>query len=762
MVSIENYQGKGNGEYPFPPSDINPKQKQTDWWMRQYCEAIYYCWANGKAYTSFDEVALIRENRLYMEGNQSSDRYKELFLGKQDGIQENEFMRKGLMNIDWTPPVVAVKYVNVVKSMFEDANFDYVCNALDEKSADEKEQKKWDLWMKSKMKNDLEDINKLVGEELTEIPEKLPVNLQELDFFDQIGEFKLAKELAFEAGLQDILDRCNAPEKKRKIIDDFLAAGKACIKDYVDPVTQKVEYEYCDITRTIISYRNSDYNNPQYGAFLRDYTIAELEQYIDLSQNELMDIAKGFIGYGNNPDSYDLFDRYWTQLDERSGRYRWYDMTVVVMEAEFEDVDINYKTKKIRSDGKEMIYNEPYKNNKKPRIYNTDTRKTYNHKTRVRYRCNWLVGTKYVFDYGYQYDVPRPTPKMTGSSFHFYHVGKPYIEVMKPHIDQMALAFYRIQNSIAEAPESGFFMEYSALTNVSLGDNKKLAPLDLIRIGKRKGLWIYKATTHYGQVNPNIGRPVEYFEGGIGRTLQENIQIFEWNRQLIQELIGLPPISSGGVEKRSTTLGEQQILFASSTNAVKHFFTGYKELMRGLGINAVLRMQIVAKHNEKGYEVLKRSIGYAKAEILRIGKADAVSDIGIEILPVLGAQEKERIDQAAMQSMQIGKSGGIGITLADYMTVTRMLKAGLIRQAEIYLTYREKKAEEMRIKMQRENMQLDQQGQQQLAAQKVQGDMQMLSAETQADMQKTQQEKDLDLRNNMVEKGIELGSEGTE
>ena len=226
---------------------------------------------------------------------------------------------------------------------------------------------------------------------------------------------------------------------------------------------------------------------------------------------------------------------------------------------------------------------------------------------------------------------------------------------------------------------------------------------------------------------------MEFFEGGAGRQLSENIDLYRWNISAIEEQVGMPPIASAGKQERETTLGEQQIMFASSTNAIKHFATAIRDLIKHSCENIILRVQIVAKYNPEGYKAIVNSIGYEKAYVLTIGPAEATCEMGVEVLPIYGAQQKDNVYQAALQSMQAGKSGGIGIRMSDYMKVKRMLESGLIRAAENWLVYAEEKEAKRQLELQRENMQLNAQNQQAAEQQKGQQTIEQIGAQGQAD-----------------------------
>lgn len=721
----EKYEDSGS---IFPRHDVPVKKKLTPEWMKRYCEALYCSWLNGATKISYSDVEKIQENRRFMRGEQDPETYRKMFLGDA-ADSEIDFIRKGLMNIDWTPPAIAPKYVNIIQNMFHDTNFEVLVNALDEKSTKEKGAKKWKLWVQSQMKDAIEAVNKQVEEQLFGIPDVLPESIEELEFMESVGAFRLAKELAFEAAVVEAMRRCDMPEINKKVINDFFAIGKAVTRDYVDPITQKVNVEYCDIARTIIDYQNSDHYDPDKAAVIKEYSIASLMASSGLTEDQAREVAHIYYGAGNYSNGWDFYDR-----DTGEGEYGWSRWNVQVMEAEFESVDVNIK---------EVINKNKHGNKAVYSISEQKAEKTKNPveklPVRVRYRCSWVVGTDHVFDYGYQYDVPRKTPDQAGSSFHFYDVGKPFIEILKPHINQATLAWYRVQNTITNAAESGLIIDYDSFDNMVMS-GKVMKPSELIKLGKTSGTWIHKKRGFSNVVNTQAQDPVKYFEGGAGRQLQENIDLYRWNIQAIEEQLGMPPIASAGRQERETTLGEQQIMFASSTNAVKHFATGVKHLVKDFCTNCILRIQIVAKHNPEGYNAIVNSIGYEKAQILKIGAADAACEMGVEILPIYGATQKESIYTAALQSMQAGKSGGVGIRMSDFMKIKRMLESGLIRAAENWLVFSEEKEIKRQMQMQRENMALNAQAAQQAEQQKGKNKLDQIAAQTQGDIAAKDQE----------------------
>lgn len=738
----EDYSGRDSS---FPRHDISPKKKLTKEWMKQYAEAMYAAWLNGATKICYDDVDAIQENRRYMRAEQDVEQYKKAFLGSYKE-SEIDFIRDGLMNIEWTVPAIAPKYVNVIQNMFHDSNFEVLVNALDEKSSRAKASKKWKTWVTTQLKDSLEQMNGAMGMDMFEIPENLPSTIEELEFQESIGAFRLSKEISFEAAVVEVLRRCDLQEINKKVINDLFAWGKACIRDYVDPVTQKVNVEYCDIARVIISYTNDNYYNPEYFGLIKTYSLSDIMERAGLSEEEARNIASAYYRAGSYQNTFEFYDR---QDDNRV--WGWEKFDVQVLEAEFESTDTTYKEviEKNKFGNKAVYSISPEKVKKsKNEVERTDVK--------MRYRCSWIIGSDHVFDWGYQYDIPRATPAQAGSSAHFYDVGKCFIDILKPHINQACLAWFRIQNTIAQAPESGLVLNYDSFDNVVM-NNKKLKPSELIKLGKLSGVWIHKKKGFDGRLNADQSKPVEFFEGGAGRQLQENIELYRWNIQTIEEQLGMPPVASAGRQERETTLGEQQLLFSSATNAIKHFGTAIKDLVKHSCQNIILRVQIIAKHNPDGYEALVNTIGYEKSYVLKLGPAEATCEMGVEILPIYGAQQKDNIYQAALQSMQAGKSGGIGIRMSDYMKIKRLLEAGLIRAAENWLQYSESREEKRQLQIQQENMQLNAQMAQQAEAQKGQNALQEIGAQGQVD-QAIQQAK---TEGDLAKEALKAATQGT-
>lgn len=732
LHKTESYKSKINN---FPSHDVSRRVKQSPEYQAEWADAIYSHYVRGLCTTSPSMVSRLLENRRLMKGEQDVLPYMGYFFGNTNVEQEADFVREALMNIDWTPVAVAVKFVNVILNMYDEATIDMLITALDPASTRKKQRKKAEIQVKMQYKEMFQQINQEAGADVFPLEDDLPEDMQQLNFMEENGMLRLEEEEGMESALQEINDRCNSKEIMRDVILDFVCGGAAAVREYYDKVDGKLKKRYYDLERLIVSYGEGDYVNPEYWGYLHPYTIHDLKRQTGWDDEKLKNIATQYVGYANNPTTFNPEDDYWRDMTPKGSAGSmpmWYNTRILVMEYEFLTSDYKYYTDRKLEDGKIITYEEEYKpNGKPPKMYNNDTRKTKKEGVDMRMEGCWVVGTGEVFNYGYQTNVARPSPRECGSSMHYFQlkVRKPMMDIMKPHIDGMTMTILDLRNLQAKAPGPGFYVDVDSIQKLAIGATA-VDEYDLIRVGARGGAMLYKGTTssgydYTGRNVPGSARPIEYYQGGFGPKLKELIDLFEFHRRQIQELIGMPDIAVAGVNKRDTTLGEQQITYAASTNAIKHFLSGWIELERQSAYHIIHRMKVIAKHCKEGYKVMQKAIGHQAAKSFKLSESISAMDVGIEIQPIMSQGKKEMILNMASQSRQSNEEGRGGLSVLDFVKVAHLLDAGRLRAAEAYLAYRDHADKKYKEKMQQQNMQLNAQTQAQGEAQKHEQDKEM-------------------------------------
>jgi hypothetical protein len=602
-------------------------------------------------------------------------------------------------------------------------------------STTEKEDAKLDLMFKMKFKEALSYINKGLG--IDQGNEYIPESIEELNLYEAAGGFKLAKETEIEQGLDYTFYISEWKETKKKLIRDACVINCLGTKDFTDPYTKKVKTRYVDPEYYIGQYsKHWDHNNMSYGGEIIQVPIGDIRKMNipGVEENSLIELARQWSGVGGNISVTNC--QYYE--DSNTGNYD--SMLVDVLDAEWKSVNSEYKTTRKNQFGTENMYDEKW-----GKVYDSDTRKTSKYDIQVVYKCKWILGTDHVYDFGLQYDIPRPGKKEVELSYHLYKL--PYrslVSLAESHLHQIALTFFKLQNAIAMASPPGIAIEFTAIQNMTLGGNK-LKPLELLKIKRQTGDLIYKATTHAGHPNtPGAYRPIQELQGGIGSQLQEFITIFDFNMNAIREITGINQIADASNPNPEMSVGGSEIAMAATNNALRPIYSAYIHIKEQTAKNISLRLQLLIKHDKEAYTGYIPVIGSTGVQVISVGAdtVDANYYIKYEAKPT--EKRKEIIRQAAIAAMSPDRDGVKGIELPDYLMIERQLENGSLKFAEVYLNYRSEKNKERQLKLQRDNMSLDKQRELEAVQLKSQLSLQELKQKTDEDIRLYEAKKILD------------------
>jgi hypothetical protein len=694
MYFSSDYKDKPFG---FPTHDIDPEKKLKPEWALAWCEAIYAAYVSDQCAIKFTELDRLRTLRNYGNGEQSPEPYKDRISPKQPDPQNpGQFIRKGLMNIDWTPFSIAPKFKDIILGKYDDIELEPVASAIDPTSAQEKESRKWKLWVEAQFGNKEAAVKEALG-----IPhqpsELIPESREELEMLDDMGYFKLECETVIEKALLFTYEMSELPEIKRKIIEDFIDLKRACFQDYTDTMSGKAMIKYIDPLKLIIEYsRDTNHKNSRYVGHFEDYTILDLRLETGWSEEKIKEIAKKYEGVGTNPKGIQY------EHNAQLGTYTYDNFTVTVMVAEWFSKDKEYQTTRTNKNGEKIKYKSDY-----GKVHNSEKKKTEVTETKTVYTSKWIVGTKEIFSNGLQHDIIRPSENEAVFSYHYKQLpGRSLTDRAIQNYDNLAIGWYKFQNALAKAAPPGLAIEFNSLQNITLGKDK-INPLELLRLYSESGHLLYRAVTINSFSNNTLGKPVTNLTGGMGTALTEFIQIFDLNVRAIQELIGLNRASDAGNVNPNLPVKTAEMQLDATANALKPIYSGYVTLKERVSRNVTLRIQLLIQFSDKAYEGYYSVIGKPGLQIFKIAKDDVRATYGIKIQMKPTSQMKTDIRNAAMESMRAGKNGveGVtGITLKDYFMINRVIESGNLRLAESLLSYREKKAREMQLQIQDANM----------------------------------------------------------
>lgn len=710
QVTADQYR---NG-FHFPTDDIDPKLK-TGIWCTRWAQAIWSLFIRKGAYNNVDIVNELRWFRMYGAGCQPKQLYMDQLLNEKGESWSN-------MNWEIFSPVS--KYKRIIFGRFEDQEYGYEATAIDPISASEKDRAAWKVWYDSTFGKQEKELKAMLGlPNAIEGVQYVAQSLEELNMVKNMGGFKIAIESEAEVLLEATDYVSDSKTLKRKLVNDLIDFNKCAMRDFYDPITGLCRYEYVDWENLIVDYsREHDFKDIRFWGYLSFRTVNEIRLKTGLSEDELMQIVKPWLGYYGNLNS-EMLGRYqMAGYKDENGNYVYNNFRVPTFICEWFSVDKEYKTLK---NGR--LYDQDW-----GKVKNTEKKKTKIFEANNVYSCEWIVGSSVSYDSGLALNVSRQDPRNPKLSLHAISLpGKSIIETIIPNLDQIQLTKLKLQNALAVAKPKGLNIEVSSLSNIDLGDGE-LAPLDLIQLARDTGDVLYKATTHAGQWN-NSTNPIQPNEGGLGTFLDECIKLFEMNFNFISELSGIDRRSAASPTTSAETATAANLATAATNDALKPLYNSYVMVKEWAGQTVLPRIQRAIKLRPEAREAYRGIIGDMGIKTMEFSERLGVAQLGIKIEIKPNAQAKQDAKTAATEALKPGKDGE-NINMADWLMLTDLIDRGRIKQAQAILQYRLNVSREQSIKLQQENMQLNAQNAQAIEQAKMQKEMQKIKMEEQKEI----------------------------
>ncbi len=661
-----------DNKYTFPSDKIDPKKKQEAPYALAWAKAAWRLFQKeqgGTKNTRHNEIDLLRR---YGQGRQPVEKYLDILCPKN-----KHGKRKSYMDLSTDPISVIPKFRSIVVGKFMQMHHEITANAIDEKSGAERRSMRFDLWAESQLQAQLEPFKNLVssGVDPSEAQKIIPKTIEELDMLEANGSFKLKWETGMEKLLKDSFYISDWDSVKYKLYEDAFDLGKMATRDYTDLTTGKAMTRYVDQAQLVKRYsKDRKSKNIDYAG-----------EVLDLSPNQIRteageelpaNIIEQIISENNQKSNYDYsYDNTNSDFYEKHG-----NQNIKVLDLAWITND-TIKQEKITANNGETYYNNVDYNFEKRK----DNQEILEGQIQMVYSCRWIIGTDYVYWHGQEEDILRPTPKTVKLPFNFYKISdKSMLEMVIPNEDNLNLAWLRFQNGIAKSAPPGVAVDVSALKNVSNGVNK-MKPLDVLQLRRETGDLLFSATTHHNQViSPNSGRPIFDIPGGAGNYLKEQMEIIQFNISMIRDITGINEIMDATAPPPNTLVGTAEIAEKGTNNVQYTLYNAYKSIYEGTASNLSFRIQNIIRY--KDYKPYENVIGTALLNIFKQGSPISAASFGIKI--ALKPQEKEK--QALLAQAGLAFQQGI-LKYSDIMYLQQEVEEGSIKQARMYITYKEGK-----------------------------------------------------------------------
>ena len=723
--------------YGYPDHNVPPEEKGKDWCMT-YAKAAYNDWNFAFPRTVFyNNQGKYEKARLYAMGMQPVNQYK-TWLGID--AQTNETW----LNVDWTVRNIVGKFRDIALARLIQQEYGIVATPVDPLAKTELENYIAQMKAKIAVRQMMQQQNpELANHPMLARQPGEPADMEELEMRIDLGEqFNRSKDA--EQAIQLALYQNNSKLFRKGIFQDLFDFGVAGYKEWLGddnmPHFRKVDPE-C----VIVSYcKKPDFDDAVHAGEVIDVALIDLATKTDeqgnllFTEKQLTELAMSVAGKWGNPNSLGVSGTYYKPYDK---------FKVKAFEIEFYTYNNYYSNSFVNGKGN-LVWE------KKNAAASAAGKRKYNGKRiKYTYKCTWIVNTDYAYDWGMCYDQKRSVDvrkkaettlsyKFIAGNFYEMHA-EAMMERLIPLIDDYQLTVYKVQNFKNRAVPSGWWIDLDALENVALNKGgKNMSPKELLQMFFETGVLVGRSTDI---ANNNVNyKPVIPIENTAASELAMFYQDMQNTLAQIQSIIGLNEITDGSTPNPKTLVPGYENANISTNNALFQLQDGEKNLMERLAEDIMCRVQQAVKKGDVS--------GYAPAlnsnilQFIRLSPDLSLRQYGI----MLEEKSTDEQKQLLLANMQQDKANGF----LDTSDEIHVLNTYNIKQAQMILAYRVKKAKEQSQAYEMQKIQMNNQGAAQAAQVAAQQDIQKMQVEW--SMKTQYMEREYELKGQLLERELQV------
>jgi hypothetical protein len=631
----------------FPSHLVDPALKDRTWHL-QYAKAAYQTWSNNYLWLQRrnDWIA----DRKYADGNQTTQKYIDWVTRVKD-----EYGKKAsYLNLDWSIVSTIPKIRKVVINHLLKVNYDIIATAVNPDAVEAKETAKLRTWAEKQLQPFLQQMQDQSG---------VPLTNPELDIIPEVREefemlfamtFKMAEELKIELATQHILDKNRYEDTRRKMLEDAFDLGFAACRVDTNTQTKEIDVRYVDPVNLMYdNYRGKtggmgDGDLERIGEF-RALTISQLKMEAgnQFTDDDYQMLANTFASYYNNP--YTPVNANQPYVNTDTNFNQWQNYQVVVVDIYWLSTD-RMNIKRVNVDGDEMVYSKganarlgsssDYQDGKKivKSVEPIDIQTVY--------KCSWVLNTELCYNWGKAYDIPRDkqNPRECSLPIKIYRCdNKSTLESIIPYADAMQLTWLKLQNLKTMALPKGLLINIEAWENVMV-DGKIKSTQELFQMATETGIVLYRGqnTIDDGRIT---GKPIEEFDGGLGKQFSEMIADLDYSMRMIYEVSGINEIMAGSNPNPNMLSGVAKQAVLSSENSLGSILAAVTNNHERAATDISLKLQIML---ENGTIVV-----YSKAlgKIIEVGSEISPMTFGIALEPRPTDKQREELKQMIMSAV---------------------------------------------------------------------------------------------------------------
>ena len=691
------------------------KEKQTAKYGKKISESIYTYYTENRTPISSDDT-WINDMRKMGNGKQGVDQYKK-YVSNDYTSQKNTIdltseeqldydslsadgNRYGWINAIWDEvnPIANIKTTTKGDIIKDDV--DIKANVVDIDAMEEEDLRMMRHYAEAKAKPMVDFYRKKWGLPVIE-ETTMTTDYQRLLEIKRRGGFKPH----YITGLQQIIRHTEDISEwddmlKAKIYDDIFDLSIAFALATYCPTTYKVKWSYLDPKDVIVQYSNRhDFADSDYFAYFEYTTLNKIRAIQDrvsngektgLSDEDWKKLAQKYTGYDNNPNPSE-----WNLKDGEvnySGRLG--STKLCILHSYWIDYEVE----------KEVEYKTKYR--KKTRAYKAGEKiregdKLIQKRIQKVYRCSWIVGTDYVYDFGAMPNQPRKNLREAWLPFAGFNMReKSYTARLAPAANLFAIAWVRFCNAISKAQNDFYWIDMKSIMDIDDG-NKKMPWQKVIRMMKEANILLGDSSQNFTGPLGGSGAPVVRIPGTLGDDIMKEMAIMEGAYGMIEKLTGLSPVSLGATPERDQAVGTTEMSLQSANRALKVIIGGVMLVKKKLGELTSSMCPTIIKEDEEAAKAYARVIGEDDISAIIESRRD-FKEIGIELKARPSEALQRSLLEIAQYSLQKRDAGRAGLNETQVMWLRYHFETGGDFLEAFYKTQDWIEQDQKRIDMEKE------------------------------------------------------------
>ncbi len=715
-ISIHNF---GTPLLNFQIDQLSIKEKSEFAYGKSLAEYIMSTVNGGTSSYFWVRNQRWKTNRNYANGKIAMQRFQDLleFNGKVN-----------YLNLNWQCIHVVNRIVSGLVGRWMGRSEKINVTAIDPLSTKKKQQEYEDLEFIIDNKRKLEQIQKESGVQMFPNDDKLPADQDELLLWKTKFQ-RLPEEIEYQLGSNDVLASCGWFDVlKEKMLWDSATTGFVGTSTWMD-AEGVIHVEWEQPENCFYSYsRFEDFRDTTWRGVMKSRKISDIRKKYGvefnpnnpnaLSEEDIFEMSK-------TAKEYQLYDNITWNTEWNVTFLRPYDeWNVDTLEFELKTLDTeNYTIVKTKKNNSTII--------KKGRSARVRDNEEVVEDSRINiYRGVYARSTMKMLEWGLKKNMIRPQdPKEVGNaefSYSFYMVqnydmtclGIP--EKIQEPVDQMIIARLKIQQLVMKMRPPGTAVNWTAVQNIDYGLGENNKSIDFKKMFDQTGDFYYHEKDAEGN---SIGTPfTEIPNAGFLPQLQALILLYDKHYQIVKDELGEDPNLISQAAQPRVAVQNIETTQQMGEFATDQYYRGYVRCIEDTAkkVNCLLKDSVEAGASAYRHIVNEENV------------RGRVFSSRIQLLPdAFQIQKFEAMLQKAMDTTP-------DLTMfLDPFQLMRIAKED-VELAELMFRNAQKKMIKHQQQMQRENLQMTIQGQQDSAKMAEQEKRATKELEIEGDVKKSQ------------------------